>query len=153
MSLSCIFVILLVEPQQAQNIVREHVKNPDWVIDGNQWVPLNQITYPLATDIICRFLIVYIILNRNLVSGVDPPFHIWIYCLFSRAIKKAWSESGSSFYKDFLNPKTSIIVLAFRLRNKKSRNWTKMLERDSRWQRVSDTSTFLQSIDAYGRQE
>ena len=57
MNLSCIFVILLVEPQQAQNIVQEHVKNPDWVIDGNQWVPLNQITYPLATDIICKFLL------------------------------------------------------------------------------------------------
>lgn len=122
--------------EEAQNIVREHVKNPDWVIDGNQWMPLKQITYPLATDII----------------WVDPPFHIWIYRLFSRAFKRAWSEPGS-FYRDFLNPKTSIIVLAFRRRNKKSRNWTKMLERDSRWQRVTDMSTFLKSIDAYGRQE
>ncbi|KDR73707.1 hypothetical protein GALMADRAFT_228160 [Galerina marginata CBS 339.88] len=122
--------------EEAQSIVREHVKKPDWVVDGNQWVPLKQITYPLATDII----------------WVDPPFHVWIYRLFSRAIQKAWSESGS-FYKDFLNPKTSIIVLAFQRREKKARNWAKMLECDSRWQRVTDTSAFLRSIDGCDKGE
>ncbi|PPQ70623.1 hypothetical protein CVT26_010051 [Gymnopilus dilepis] len=121
---------------KAQVLVREHVQHATWVIDGNQWVPLKEITYPLATDVI----------------WLDPPLHVWIYRLFSRAIKKAFSESGS-FYKDFLNPKTSIIVLAFQRRKKKSRNWNKMLERDSRWQRVTDTAAFLQSLENYRRQE
>ncbi|PPQ81336.1 LOW QUALITY PROTEIN: hypothetical protein CVT25_015092 [Psilocybe cyanescens] len=57
--------------------------------------------------------------NRTLtlLQGIDPPFHT--YRFFSRAIKKTRSESGS-FCIDFLNPKTSIVVLAFQRRAKKA---------------------------------
>lgn len=41
------------ETLQAQAVVREHIDQPDWIIDGNQWVPLKHITYPVATDILC----------------------------------------------------------------------------------------------------
>ncbi|KAG6835176.1 hypothetical protein H0H93_004268, partial [Arthromyces matolae] len=107
-----------VEIHQAQAIVRQHAAKEAWVIDGNQWVPLKDITYPRATDII----------------WIDPPFYVWFYRLISRALYKALTIPGS-FYRDFLDPKTSIIFQAFRLRKKKMENWNKMIKKDERWQR------------------
>lgn len=74
-------------------------------------------------------------------AGIDPPIYVWIYRLFKRTIKKAWSHPGS-FGKDFLSPSTSIIVLAFKRQAKKSRNWTKTLAEDRRWRRITDTDAF-----------
>lgn len=95
-----------------------------------------------AVQIYClRTVLLY--LRRSL--GIDPPFHIWLYRLLSRALLKAFSEPGS-FYKDFLNPQTSVIFLAFRLRKKKTFNWTRMLSQDFRWKRVENTELFLKGL-------
>ncbi|KAF8076544.1 hypothetical protein FPV67DRAFT_421627 [Lyophyllum atratum] len=123
-------------PEQARKIVREYADKDAWVIDGNQWVPLKDITYPRATDII----------------WIDPPFHIWLYRLLSRALYKAFTVSGS-FYKDFLDPKKSIVVQGFRLRKKKAGNWTKLMKKDDRWQRVSSAENFLNAIQKFQDRE
>ncbi|GLB40653.1 hypothetical protein LshimejAT787_0805240 [Lyophyllum shimeji] len=33
-------------PEQARAIVRQYADQDAWVMDGNQWVPLKDITYP-----------------------------------------------------------------------------------------------------------
>ncbi|KAG6888338.1 hypothetical protein C0995_009085 [Termitomyces sp. Mi166 len=129
---------------KAQEIVRQHAKQEAWVIDGNQWVPLKDITYPRATDIICMSSMFSESQSSQLL-GIDPPFHVWLYRLLSRAIYKAFMVRGS-FYRDFLNFGTSIIVQAFRLRKKKMENWNEMMDKDPRWQRVNNAKSFLESL-------
>ena len=96
------FLILLqiAEPQQAQNIVREHVKNPDWVIDGNQWVPLKKITHPLATDIICRsfcYLSVYSSrIETFFLKGSNLLFTYGYIVFFPEPLKKPGQNRGHS---------------------------------------------------------
>ncbi|KAF9063357.1 hypothetical protein BDP27DRAFT_1335222 [Rhodocollybia butyracea] len=108
--------------EEARSMVQEYAEKGEWVIDGNQWQPLKDITYPRATDII----------------WIDPPLLLWLYRLLARTIRQAITKPGS-FYKDFVNPKSSIIVQALKLRRKKQ----KKLE----WQRIPDGETFLRSLD------
>lgn len=66
----------------------------------------------------------------KLLTGIDPPIYVWIYRLFMRAITR-----------------TSIIVLAFKRRAKKSNSWSKMMEKDPRCRRVTDTGAFVKSLE------
>jgi len=112
--------------EEAKAIVRSIADEDEWIIDGNQWVPLKDITYPKATDIL----------------WVDPPFYIWLYRLLSRAIWKSLFVGGS-FRKDFMSSKTSIIAQALRLRRKKAEKWEQRLAQDNRWQQIRSASNFL----------
>jgi hypothetical protein len=77
--------------------------------------------------------------------GIDPPFIIWLYRLLTRAVKNSISIPGA-FRKEFLNPQTSIIAQAFRLRQKKTRNWEKMILTDKRWRRITNADAFLHRV-------
>ncbi|KAI1173583.1 hypothetical protein F4777DRAFT_444265 [Nemania sp. FL0916] len=92
--------------------------NDEWIIDGNHWLVLKDVSYNTATDIL----------------WVDTPLPLTLWRVITRTIWEVLTIPG--VLRRELSGK-SLITRSLRIRAKKYANWSKRAETDSRWQRLS----------------
>ena len=118
--------------EDAQRTVQAFVtSNDDWIIDGNHWVQLQNITYDKATDIL----------------WVDTPLLFTLWRVVTRTIWEIIAVPGVLRRELSGN---SLITTSLRIRARKYANWRRRSEVDTRWKRLtgwSGCSDFLAGLN------
>ncbi|KZZ99186.1 Shikimate kinase [Moelleriella libera RCEF 2490] len=92
--------------------------NDEWILDGNHWVQLKDVSYNKATDII----------------WIDTPLPLTLWRVITRTIWEVLTIPGVLQRELSGN---SLIAMSLRVRAKKHANWSKRVTTDSRWKRLS----------------
>ncbi|KAI2604681.1 hypothetical protein GGR54DRAFT_449999 [Hypoxylon sp. NC1633] len=95
--------------------------NDEWILDGNHWVQLKDISYSRATDILYYL-------------GIDTPLPLTLWRVITRTIWEVLTIPGV-LRRELSGD--SLIAMSLRVRARKYANWSKRVEMDSRWKRLS----------------
>lgn len=101
--------------EDAQRTIQDLVGSSDeWILDGNHWVQLKDISYNRATDIL----------------WIDTPLPLTLWRVITRTIWEVLTIPGVLFRELSGN---SLISMSLKVRAKKYANWRKRVEVDPRW--------------------
>ncbi|KAI0431902.1 hypothetical protein F5Y09DRAFT_174060 [Xylaria sp. FL1042] len=92
--------------------------NDEWILDGNHWLQLKDVSYSIATDIL----------------WIDTPLLLTLWRVITRTIWEVLTIPGV-LRRELSGD--SLIAMSLRVRAKKHANWSKRVEKDSRWKRLS----------------
>ncbi|KAI0872515.1 hypothetical protein GGS24DRAFT_502751 [Hypoxylon argillaceum] len=92
--------------------------NDEWILDGNHWVQLKDVSYSIATDIL----------------WIDTPLPLTLWRVITRTIWEVLTIPGVLRRELSGN---SLIAMSLRVRAKKHANWSKRVGADPRWKRLS----------------
>lgn len=92
--------------------------NDEWILDGNHWVQLKDVSYSIATDIL----------------WIDTPLPLTLWRVITRTIWEVLTIPGV-LRRELSGD--SLITMSLRVRAKKHANWSKRVATDSRWKRLS----------------
>ncbi|KAI1295744.1 hypothetical protein F5Y03DRAFT_399220 [Xylaria venustula] len=108
----------LVEVDARRTVQALVESNDEWILDGNHWVELKDVSYSIATDIL----------------WIDTPLPLTLWCVITRTIWEVLTIPGVLRRELSGN---SLIAMSLRVRAKKHANWSKRVETDPRWKRLS----------------
>ncbi|KAI1197026.1 hypothetical protein F5X97DRAFT_303684 [Nemania serpens] len=108
----------LSEDDAKRNVQALVESNDEWILDGNHWLQLKDISYSVATDIL----------------WIDTPLSLTLWRVITRTIWEVLTIPGV-LRRELSGD--SLITMSLRVRAKKHANSSKRVEKNPKWKRLS----------------